>query len=128
MEPITNITPPSPQDDNQPTIDDQIGSPSFDFPSQSVGINGQLPEIKIKKKHKYAKPLLIVVLCEILIGIGVYAFFWRDNKAIQQQNADTEIIQGLKQDILQLEGDNIELELEGEDDFSDFENDDFSDY
>ena len=133
MEPQTNTTPPSPQDASQTTPGSRLDSPSTIIPPQSAGSSNQSPEVKIKKKRKYVKQLLVVVLCEILIGAGIAAYFWRDNLAIQQQNAYIEIIQDLKDELdeikAQLEDDDPESGMDPEGEFDpSSEFDDFSTY
>lgn len=60
-----------------------INQPQAVLPSNpSVAPNQPLPA---KKKHKYLRALLIVLLCEVLIGAGVTAFFWRDSMAMAQE-------------------------------------------
>lgn len=109
------------QENNQPLAKNMPDS------QQPAAASVQPPQVKVKKKYRHVKLLLVIVLCEILIGAGVAAYLWRDNKAIEQQNADAETILQLEQEIKDL---NAEIEdydvgadmnfQGGPDDFSDY--------
>lgn len=68
-----------------------------------IGMEYKSTEAPVKKKHRFLKPLLICLLCEVLIGAGTVVYFWRDGMAIDQQNADAETIQELQQQIVDLQ-------------------------
>lgn len=125
MEPQTN-TPPVPEP-NKPVIGSRPDSPSTLVSPQAAGAGNQPPqEIKIKKKNKHVKTLLVVLLCEILIGAGIAAYFWRDNMALQQQNAYEEIIMDLEDEIKDLkEGLGGGEGMDMDDEYYDFPDDDF---
>lgn len=56
------------------------------------------------KKHKYLKGLLVVLLCELLIGGGLAAYFWRDGQAMEQQAKLEAQIQELQTQVTELSG------------------------
>ncbi len=75
-----------------------------------IGMDYKPPELPVKKKHRFLKPLLVCLLCELLIGAGAFLYFWRDGMAIDQQNADAETIQELEQQVTDLEAQIMQYE------------------
>lgn len=67
-----------------------------------------------------------MLLCEILIGVGIAAYFWRDNLAMQQQNVYEEMIMDLEDEIKGLkEGLGDDGGMDMDDEYYDFPDDDF---
>lgn len=125
MEPQTNT--PTVPESSQPVVGNRPDSPSTLVAPQATGPGNQPPqEIKIKKKNKHTKTLLVVLLCEILIGVGIAAYFWRDNLAMQQQNVYEEMIMDLEDEIKGLkEGLGDDGGMDMDDEYYDFPDDDF---
>lgn len=71
-------------------------------------------QLPLKKKHKYLKTLLIVLLCEVLVGFGVTAFFWRDGEALKQEIEYEEQILEMENEFVDMGGDEME-DMEGVD-------------